>query len=125
MAFSWFLLRQRHASIHMHAECRARSFPRETQFTSRSARRGIEGAIQDVRPDRRSPRNVLEVAHQLAFSPLSAKSTEVNFIIETQNAAHATEVVTALRAAGSRSASWKAPAPAGSNGRILSPELAP
>jgi threonine dehydratase len=44
--------------------------------------------------------NILEVAHQRAFSPLSAKSTEVNFIVETQNAAHATEVVTALRAAG-------------------------
>jgi threonine dehydratase len=44
--------------------------------------------------------NILEVAHQRAFSPLSVKSTEVNFIIETQNAAHATEVVTALRAAG-------------------------
>jgi hypothetical protein len=38
--------------------------------------------------------------HQRAFSPLLVKSTEVNFIIETQNAAHATEVVTALRAAG-------------------------
>ena len=44
--------------------------------------------------------NILEVAHQRAFSPLSVKSTEVNFILETQNAAHATEVVTALRAAG-------------------------
>jgi threonine dehydratase len=44
--------------------------------------------------------NILEVAHQRAFSPLSVKSTEVNFIIETRNAAHATEVVTALRAAG-------------------------
>jgi threonine dehydratase len=44
--------------------------------------------------------NILEVAHQRAFSPLSIKSTEVNFIIETQNAAHATEVVTALRGAG-------------------------
>jgi threonine dehydratase len=44
--------------------------------------------------------NILEVAHQRAFSPLSIKSTEVNFIIETRNAAHATEVVTALRAAG-------------------------
>jgi threonine dehydratase len=44
--------------------------------------------------------NILEVAHQRAFSPLSAKSSEVNFIVETQNAAHATEVVTALRAAG-------------------------
>jgi threonine dehydratase len=44
--------------------------------------------------------NILEVAHQRAFSPLSAKSSAVNFIIETQNAAHAAEVVTALRAAG-------------------------
>jgi threonine dehydratase len=44
--------------------------------------------------------NILEVTHQRAFSPLSVKSTEVNFIIETRNAAHATEVVTALRAAG-------------------------
>jgi threonine dehydratase len=44
--------------------------------------------------------NILEVDHQRAFSPLSVKSTEVNFIIETRNAAHATEVVTALRAAG-------------------------
>jgi threonine dehydratase len=44
--------------------------------------------------------NILEVAHQRAFSPLSIKSTEVNFIIETRNAAHAAEVVTALRAAG-------------------------
>ena len=44
--------------------------------------------------------NILEVAHQRAFSPLSVKSTEVDFIIETRNAAHATEVVTALRAAG-------------------------
>jgi threonine dehydratase len=44
--------------------------------------------------------NILEVAHQRAFSPLSAKSSEVNFIVETQNAAHASEVVTALRAAG-------------------------
>jgi threonine dehydratase len=44
--------------------------------------------------------NILEVDHQRAFSPLSIKSTEVNFIIETRNAAHATEVVTALRAAG-------------------------
>ncbi len=44
--------------------------------------------------------NILEVAHQRAFSPLSVKSTEVNFILETQNAAHATAVVTALRAAG-------------------------
>jgi threonine dehydratase len=44
--------------------------------------------------------NILEVEHQRAFSPLSIKSTGVDFIIETRNAAHATEVVTTLRAAG-------------------------
>jgi len=44
--------------------------------------------------------NILEAAHQRASSPLSVKSTEANFIIKTQNAAHAMEVVTALRAAG-------------------------
>lgn len=44
--------------------------------------------------------NIVEVEHQRAFSPLSAKSTEVNFIIETRNAAHATEVITGLRVAG-------------------------
>ena len=44
--------------------------------------------------------NIVEVEHQRAFSPLSVKSSEVNFIIETRNAAHATELVTALRAAG-------------------------
>jgi threonine dehydratase len=44
--------------------------------------------------------NILEVAHQRAFSPLSIKSSEVNFIVETRNAAHASEVVTGLRAAG-------------------------
>jgi threonine dehydratase len=44
--------------------------------------------------------NILEVEHQRAFSPLSIKSTGVDFIIETRNAAHAGEVVTTLRAAG-------------------------
>lgn len=44
--------------------------------------------------------NILEVEHERAFSPLSIKSTGVNFVIETRNAAHANEVVTALRAAG-------------------------
>jgi threonine dehydratase len=44
--------------------------------------------------------NIVEVEHQRAFSPLSVKSSEVNFIVETRNAAHATELVTALRAAG-------------------------
>jgi threonine dehydratase len=44
--------------------------------------------------------NIVEVDHQRLFSPLSVKSSEVNFIIETRNAAHATELITALRAAG-------------------------
>jgi threonine dehydratase len=44
--------------------------------------------------------NIVEVDHQRLFSRLSVKSSEVNFIIETRNAAHATELVTALRAAG-------------------------
>jgi len=44
--------------------------------------------------------NIVEVDHQRAFSRLSVKSSEVNFIVETRNAAHATQLVTALRAAG-------------------------
>jgi threonine dehydratase len=44
--------------------------------------------------------NIVEVEHQRAFSPLSAKSSEVNFVIETRNAAHANELTAALRAAG-------------------------
>jgi threonine dehydratase len=44
--------------------------------------------------------NILEVEHQRAFSPLSIKSSGVTFIVETRNAAHASEVVTGLRAAG-------------------------
>jgi len=44
--------------------------------------------------------NILEVEHQRAFSPLSIKSTGVSFIVETRNAAHASEVITGLRAAG-------------------------
>jgi threonine dehydratase len=44
--------------------------------------------------------NIVEVEHQRLFSPLSVKSSEVNFIIETRNAAHATELITSLRAAG-------------------------
>jgi threonine dehydratase len=44
--------------------------------------------------------NILEVEHQRAFSPLSIKSTGVDFIIETRNAAHAADVVATLRAAG-------------------------
>jgi threonine dehydratase len=44
--------------------------------------------------------NILEVEHQRAFSPLSIKSSGVDFIIETRNAGHAGDVVTTLRAAG-------------------------
>jgi threonine dehydratase len=44
--------------------------------------------------------NIVEVDHQRLFSPLSVKSSEVNFIIETRNANHATELITALRSAG-------------------------
>jgi threonine dehydratase len=44
--------------------------------------------------------NIVEVEHQRAFSPLSAKSTDVNFVIETRNAAHANQLTAALRAAG-------------------------
>jgi threonine dehydratase len=44
--------------------------------------------------------NIVEVDHQRLFSPLSVKSSEVNFIIETRNAAHAIELITALRSAG-------------------------
>jgi len=44
--------------------------------------------------------NIVEVEHQRAFSPLSVKSSEVNFIIETRNAAHAAELIATLEAAG-------------------------
>jgi len=44
--------------------------------------------------------NIVEVDHQRAFSPLSVKSSEVDFIIETRNATHATEIITALKAQG-------------------------
>jgi threonine dehydratase len=44
--------------------------------------------------------NIVEVEHQRAFSALSVKSSEVYFTIETRNAAHATDLVRALRAAG-------------------------
>jgi threonine dehydratase len=44
--------------------------------------------------------NIVEVEHQRAFSPLSVKSSEVNVIIETRNAAHAGEIVAALEGAG-------------------------
>jgi len=44
--------------------------------------------------------NIVEVDHQRAFSRLSIKSSEVNFVVETRNATHATALVTALRSAG-------------------------
>jgi threonine dehydratase len=44
--------------------------------------------------------NIVEVDHQRAFSRLSIKSSEVNFVVETRSPAHATALVTALRAAG-------------------------
>jgi threonine dehydratase len=44
--------------------------------------------------------NIVEVDHQRAFSRLSIKSSEVNFVVETRNATHATALVTTLRTAG-------------------------
>ncbi len=44
--------------------------------------------------------NIVEVAHQRAFSPLSVKSTEMTFVIETRNAGHADEILTNLKSAG-------------------------
>jgi threonine dehydratase len=44
--------------------------------------------------------NVVEVDHQRAFSPLSVKSTEMRFTIETRNAEHAGELVSRLEATG-------------------------
>jgi threonine dehydratase len=44
--------------------------------------------------------NIVEVEHQRAFSLLSVKATEVNFIVETRNAEHAAEVVARLEGAG-------------------------
>ena len=44
--------------------------------------------------------NIVEVEHQRAFSPLSVKSTEVNFIIETRNRRHAADLMDLLTSAG-------------------------
>jgi threonine dehydratase len=44
--------------------------------------------------------NVVDVAHQRAFSKLSVKLADVDFTIETRTAAHAEEIAAALRAAG-------------------------
>jgi len=44
--------------------------------------------------------NIDEVHHQRAFSSLSAQSVEVELVLQTRNAAHVTEVVGCLQAAG-------------------------
>jgi threonine dehydratase len=44
--------------------------------------------------------NVVDVAHQRAFSKLSVKLADVDFTIETRTAEHAGEIATALEAAG-------------------------
>jgi threonine dehydratase len=44
--------------------------------------------------------NVVDVSHQRAFSKLSVKQADVDFTIETRNAAHATEVALALGRGG-------------------------
>ncbi len=44
--------------------------------------------------------NIVDVSHQRAFSRLSVKQADVDFTIETRNAAHAREIEQALAAAG-------------------------
>lgn len=44
--------------------------------------------------------NIVDVVHQRAFSRLSVKQADVDFTIETRNAAHAREIQTCLEAAG-------------------------
>ncbi len=44
--------------------------------------------------------NIVDVVHQRAFSRLSVKQADVDFTIETRNAAHAREIERALAAAG-------------------------
>jgi threonine dehydratase len=44
--------------------------------------------------------NIVEVEHKRAFSPLSVKAIGVGFTLETRNAAHASELVARLQAAG-------------------------
>ena len=44
--------------------------------------------------------NIVDVAHQRAFSLLAVKQADVELTIETRNAAHAVDLETALRAAG-------------------------
>jgi len=46
--------------------------------------------------------NIVEVYHQRVFTDLPAKGTELNLVIETRDAGHLTQTVTALEAAGYR-----------------------
>ncbi len=46
--------------------------------------------------------NIIEVAHQRLFTLASAKSTEIEFVVEARDRAHLDELVTALGAAGLR-----------------------
>jgi threonine dehydratase len=48
----------------------------------------------------RSGGNVVDVSHQRAFSKLSVKQADIDFTIETRNAAHAREIAADLAAAG-------------------------
>jgi threonine dehydratase len=44
--------------------------------------------------------NIVEVEHQRAFSPLSVKAAEIDFVIETRSAAHTHEIMARIDAAG-------------------------
>jgi threonine dehydratase len=46
--------------------------------------------------------NIVEVYHQRVFTDLPAKGTELNLVVETRDAGHLTETVTALEKAGYR-----------------------
>jgi threonine dehydratase len=46
--------------------------------------------------------NIIEVAHQRLFTLASAKSTEIEFVVEARDRSHLEELVTALGAAGLR-----------------------
>lgn len=46
--------------------------------------------------------NIVEVYHQRVFTDLPAKGTELNLVVETRDAGHLTQTVTALETAGYR-----------------------
>ncbi len=46
--------------------------------------------------------NIVEVYHQRVFTDLPAKGTELNLVIETRDAGHLAQTVTALESAGYR-----------------------